>query len=544
MSYSVVIGNVNCALNEVFTKLARLQAKQNFSFAIVAGDLFGDCSKEEDLKQISALLQGNISVPLPTYFTVGSHPIPTRVIEKIESDDEVCPNLYFIGRRGTLKTSEGIRIAALGGEVTSDTGDPKVNNRYYARYTESDARALYGVRNADILITNEWPKSILERSKVPIPEGVTVPHGVECVADICSTLKPRYHFSARGDFFFEREPFFHLQSEDASDAKYLTRFINLASVNNAAKEKWIYAFTFDPDAPLPSTVPAGATASPLASVTRKRPTSTAHDGTFHRFARGDDAHYRPQKRARRPPPGPGECFFCLSNPEIATHLITSIGNDSYVTTAKGPLTTADTYPSLGFPGHMLIIPLVHAPTFTSITEQETRVSTYREMQRYREALHAMLQARAGGKLGAVTWEVSRGNGIHIHWQFLPVSADLITKGLVEAAFKVEAENLSYPKFERSTRPDGENEPGDFFRLWLWQPSRDNVEDGKNLKTLILPLTPDFRFDLQFGRRVMAKLLQLEDRINWRDAVQSTEEETRDAEAFKTAFKEFDFSLEE
>ncbi|KAL1976244.1 hypothetical protein VTN31DRAFT_2526 [Thermomyces dupontii] len=96
LSKIVVIGNVNCALNEVFTKLARLQAKQNFSFAIVAGDLFGDCSKEEDLKQISALLQGNISVPLPTYFTVGSHPIPTRVIEKIESDDEVCPNLYSL----------------------------------------------------------------------------------------------------------------------------------------------------------------------------------------------------------------------------------------------------------------------------------------------------------------------------------------------------------------------------------------------------------------------------------------------------------------
>lgn len=544
MLCSAVIGNVNCALNEVFTKLARLQAKQNFSFAIVAGDLFGDCSKEEDLKQISALLQGNISVPLPTYFSVGSHPIPTRVIEKIQADDEVCPNLYFIGRRGTLKTSEGIRIAALGGEITSDTNDPKVNNRYYARYTESDARALYGVHNADILITNDWPKSILERSNVSIPEGATVPNGVQCVADICSTLKPRYHFSARGDFFFEREPFFHLQSEEAPDAKYLTRFINLASVNNAAKEKWIYAFTFDPDAPLPSTVPAGATASPLASVTRKRPISSAHDGTFHRFARGDDAFYRPQKRARKPPPGPGECFFCLSNPDIATHLITSIGNDSYVTTAKGPLPTADTYPSLGFPGHMLIIPLVHAPTFTAITEQETRVSTYREMQRYRDALHAMLQARAGGKLGAVTWEVSRGNGIHIHWQFLPVSADMITKGLVEAAFKVEAENLSYPKFERSMRPDGENEPGDFFRLWLWQPSRDNTEDGNNLKTLILPLTPDFRFDLQFGRRVMAKLLQLEDRINWRDAVQSTDEETRDAEAFKTAFKAFDFSLEE
>jgi hypothetical protein len=30
-------------LRAVFTKLAKLHLKQNFSFAIVVGDLFGDC---------------------------------------------------------------------------------------------------------------------------------------------------------------------------------------------------------------------------------------------------------------------------------------------------------------------------------------------------------------------------------------------------------------------------------------------------------------------------------------------------------------------
>jgi hypothetical protein len=546
---SVVIGNVNCALQEVFTKLAKLHVKQNFSFAIVAGDLFGNCSSEEDLDQISALLQGNISVPLPTYFTVGSHPIPTRIVERIESNDEVCSNLYFIGRRGTLKTSEGIRLAALGGELATDgASDPKLNNRYHSRYTESDARSLNGVHGADILITNQWPKGITEGSKVPLPEGVVAPEGVQCVADICSTLKPRYHFSSSGDFFFEREPFFHMPSEDAPDLKPLTRFINLASFSNTSKNKWMYAFTLDPRAPTPSSVPVGATASPLASYVAKKRALESQKENFQRFSR-DYEYERPRKRTRRPPPGPDQCFFCLSNPDIATHLITSIGNDSYLTTAKGPLPTAETYPSLGFPGHTLIIPLIHSPTFVAISEPEARLATYREMQRYRSALHTMLQKRSKGELGAVTWEVSRSNGVHFHWQFLPVPSDLIDRGLVEAAFRVEAENLQYPKFERPTREDGENEVGDYFRVWIWHSPKSELmtDDNKTVnseKTLILPLTPDFRFDLQFGRRVMAKLLQLENRMNWRDDVQSKEAEQADAEAFKTAFKEFDFSLEE
>lgn len=539
---------MNCALQEVFTKLAKLHVKQNFSFAIIAGDLFGNCSSEEDLNQISALLQGNISVPLPTYFTVGSHPIPTRIVERIESNDEVCSNLYFIGRRGTLKTSEGIRLAALGGELATDgTSDGRLNNRYHSRYTESDARALNGVQSADILITNQWPKGITEGSKV-LPEGVVAPEGVQCIADICSTLKPRYHFSSYGDFFYEREPFFHMPTEDAPDVKPLTRFINLASYNKTTKQKWMYAFTFDPRAPAPTSVPVGATASPLASISMKRRALETQNEAYQRFSR-DVEYQRPRKRARRPPPGPDQCFFCLSNPDVETHLITSIGNESYLTTAKGPLPTAETYPSLGFPGHILIIPLIHSPTFSAISEPDARSATYREMQRYRSALHSMLQKRTKGELGAVTWEVSRGNGIHVHWQFLPVPSDLVDRGLVEAAFKVEAENLQYPKFERSTREDGENEVGDYFRVWIWHsPKGESTSDDTSIigseKTLILPLTPDVRFDVQFGRRVMAKLLQLENRINWRDDVQSKEEEQADAEAFKAVFKEFDFSLEE
>lgn len=171
----------------------------------------------------------------------------------------------------------------------------------------------------------------------------------------------------------------------------------------------------------------------------------------------------------------------------------------------------------------------------------------------------MLVSKSDRNLGAVTWEVSRAGGIHIHWQFLPVPKDLVAKGLVEAAFKVEAENEKYPLFQKKDIGEGKGENGDYFRVWMWRPREkgtednneehgDDISDGAMIKgveiSLVLPLSASFRFDLQFGRRVMAKLLRLENRVNWRDCGQSEAEEVADAEAFKQVFKEFDFSLEE
>ena len=172
----------------------------------------------------------------------------------------------------------------------------------------------------------------------------------------------------------------------------------------------------------------------------------------------------------------------------------------------------------------------------------------------------MLVTKAGGELGAVTWEVSRADGIHIHWQFLPVSIGLISRGFVEAAFKVEAENEKYPILKTRDIGDGRGEKGDYFRVWIWrpgendeaQPSEKENGHGSNRQgssagtetSLVLPLSANFRFDLQFGRRVMAKLLGLEKRVNWRDCGQEEAEEVADAEAFKKAFRQYDFSMEE
>ncbi|KAL8999218.1 MAG: hypothetical protein Q9169_001883 [Polycauliona sp. 2 TL-2023] len=554
-------------------KIAKLHSKNSFSLAIILGDFFAGHENHSDGNDIdvSALINGKIDIPLPTYFTVGKTPLPTSVIEKLEqSDDELCPNLYFLGKRSTTKTSEGLRIVNLAGSI-----DPAIlagvsKDKYLPFYTEDDAKALRGANSADILLTNQWPADVRKGSKIDLPDGVEAPAGEQHIAELCSALRPRYHFCTTSEAFYEREPFFHRATEKEPDILHTTRFISLASSDNPSKQKSLYAFSIDPTSSAPLSLPPGTTASPF-TVAQKRQRLPDQEQSFSRFSvpnGGGGDHYRPHKRARttRPPPGPQDCFFCLSSPKVNTNLIASIANDTYLTTAKGPLPIPSTYPNLPTPTHLLIIPLEHSPTLSSISIPEDRARTYKEMQRYRRALHSFLLSRPGKKLGAVTWDLSRAAGVHNHWQFLPVPVDLIKKGLVEAAFKVEAENERYPvTFRTKDVGDGTVEKGDFFRVWIWMPEdedrvdgqddgggfvadADGVEDGEEKrgkqKCLVLPLSATFRFDIQFGRAVMAKLLGLDGRRDWRACNQTDKEELDDAEKFKEAFEKFDWALEE
>jgi hypothetical protein len=194
---------------------------------------------------------------------------------------------------------------------------------------------------------------------------------------------------------------------------------------------------------------------------------------------------------------------------------------------------------------MIIVPLSHAPTITTGAMGEPdAMNTFKEMTRYREGLQAMVSTQSKHKLGAVTFEINRSRGIHAHWQFLPVPADLVLKDLVEAAFRVEAENLKLPKLEVRDFGIADEVEGDFFRVWIWA-EEENENDARIMgKCLLMRFDHTVRFDLQFGRRVLAKLLRLDKRLVWQDIAQSEEEESADARAFQRAFKLWDFTMAE
>ncbi|KAI0103244.1 CwfJ C-terminus 2-domain-containing protein-like protein [Nemania sp. FL0031] len=535
----IVLGSLEGKLEEAFAKLATLHKKQNFAFAIVTGNLF---ASDQDNETIDKLLNGTIQVPLSTYFTIGTTPLPQPIVERIEKDEEICENLHFLGKRSTTKTSDGIRIVTLGGALDASIVGGQSKEQHLPFHTSGDAKALRGANTADILLTTSWPAAVTTHSSVSLaPENKDAALASEEIAELCAALKPRYHFSASpAAFFYEREPFLHPPTDHESDSKAITRFISLAPFGNSSKAKALYAFSITPGEPITS-VPTGCTPSPFLS-TRKRAVRD-DDGQFNRFGNGHDQHGggRHKRRRRSPPPGPDRCFFCLSNVEVDTHMICCIGTEAYVTTAKGPLPSQDHFASSGlsFPCHQLIIPLSHEPTFQAMGADAENV--FKDMVRFKEAMQAMVSSQSKHSLGAVTWEISRQRGIHIHWQFMPVPFHLIRKGLVEAAFKVEAENQKFPSFQEADLGSAINETSDYFRVWIWS---DDGDTSIQSKELVMRLDDSFRFDLQFGRRVMAKLLGLEGRLSWRDVVQSTAEEVEDVDKFKATFKPWDFSLEE
>ncbi|KAL2016907.1 hypothetical protein VTK56DRAFT_2868 [Thermocarpiscus australiensis] len=537
-----VFGSVNGQLRSAFSKLSTLHAKNVFSFAIATGNLFGEAQDDD---QLTDLLEGRIDIPCPTYFTVGTIPLPARVVERIEKDEEIAPNLHYLGKRSVTKTSEGVRIVALGGTLDLNILAGLSKEQHEPFHTEGDAKALRGANNADILLTSMWPASVWRNSskaKELHISDTTAPSS-ESLSELCEALKPRYHFAMSPDSFcFEREPFFYETAEEDKGIA-VTRFISLAPWANAAKAKSMYAFTLNREAII--TPPLGSTLSPFHKpASRKR---SADQAEFSRFSHAHDNDHRRRKhrRERSPPPGPERCFFCLSNPNLPTHMVCSVGEDTYLATAKGPLPAADTFRKQGldFPGHFIITPLTHAASISAAAMSEDEAKrTLQEMKRFRESLQGMVSSLSKRRLGTVTWEINRARNIHVHWQFMPVPAEMVSKGLVEAGFRVLAEDLKLGKFTVKDFDTADEVPGDYFRVWIWA-EEDDAGGGRVIgKSLLLRFDEGVRFDLQYPRKVMAKLLDLEDRTVWQDVVQSEEEEAADVAAFRKAFKDWDFTL--
>ena len=182
----------------------------------------------------------------------------------------------------------------------------------------------------------------------------------------------------------------------------------------------------------------------------------------------------------------------------------------------------------------------------------------------------MFRARGAG---TVCFEVSRGTkGMHAHWQVIPVSTEKLAS--VVGRFQLTARQEGLGEFvERSGKEllCSEDSRGDsYFRVWVspgdtgdrhtltasgssstgtQEIKSENEGQGKGEvevedKWLCLPLMMDQYFDLQFGRRVLAGVIGGEsaERVNWKHCKQSVDEEKQDAEAFKSAFQPWDFTL--
>lgn len=177
-----------------------------------------------------------------TYFIIGDTPFPESIQKHIETTDgEVCSNLYYLGKQGVLTTSEGLKIAFVSGS------QPTEEELTTVTYSKSDIQKLCLTKlpvtlppGVDFLLSYEWPKDITELSSLPIAD-LKQDKNSAYISELAAALKPRYHFAASQDLFYEREPYRNIVSgfgaQEERPADHATRFIGLGEVLNKDKQR-------------------------------------------------------------------------------------------------------------------------------------------------------------------------------------------------------------------------------------------------------------------------------------------------------------------
>ncbi|EEB05980.1 CwfJ family protein [Schizosaccharomyces japonicus yFS275] len=511
------IGSADGNFTAVLEFINSLQEKHHFDFVICIGDFI--TKSKSDSNAVSDLISGKLKVSVPIYFSVGSEELPEEILNVVQGKTpDVCGNLICLPSIGSIKLTEGLKIMSACGIYTEDEPQDLNNTKCIPEYSPTlDASRLSSLKGeCDILFSNEWPPNIQNNSKLSLIEA---PAGCTPLETLLKSCRPKYHF-VPSKVYYEREPFDANSSESSN--RY-TRFIGLASFKNKDKQKFAYAFSVQlPDEP--SSPPLNTTVSPFAPQMLKR----AADSLVKSTSEGDNAAQdlavnQQQRKQKKPRIGPESCFLCLSNPAAAYHLIVAIGTESYMALPKGPLSTTVTNENkMQFPGHVLIIPLAHVATLSELDE-EAYQKTIGEMNKFKDSVKKMFKSFG---LEAVIFEVNKKQGVHLLWQVVPIPSSKVP--LLMPAFEKQSAEARFSFQKRDVRPKEYN----YFRAIL-----------PNGEVLVKPLKFRERFDLQFGRRVLANVLEIPDRVDWRQCSQTVDEEKKDAEDFKEAFKPYNFTLE-
>lgn len=486
-----MFGNADGQVKQAITKAHNVHNGKSgpFDILLLLGDVITSKTSQEDLDW---LFNKDNKFLLPTIFSTMTEPLAESVQNLIDSDD-IDPNLIYLSS-GTYTTASGLTIGCVG-------------------HNQEEVAIAKFSKQIDILVTGQWPQNVgkFTNAMDSVPELNSIPQSQQ-LNELVLKSRPRYHFCSAGNVFWERLPFNYADQRDR-----ITRFINLGHFNNSTQKKWFYAFNISTNTD--TSIPKEVTKCPLYI----RHGNMIFDQTdLRKRPRRDDHHDRKVKR-RPEPVRPDTCFFCLSNPNVDKSLIVSIGEESYLALAKGPLTTSTVSDSKpGYSAHILFVPISHVPTYSAIPDHETQSAVALEKQKY---LLALRQMYSDANLVGIGFEISRAKTVHIHMQIIPIANTLLKD--LESLFFQEAERQGYSMSKRELDSD----ETEYFKV-----------DIPDAEPLIIELIPDTPFDLQFGRKVIAKLLNCEDRVDWKNCIQSQVEEQADAQMFKNAFKPYEFTV--
>ncbi|CDP03158.1 unnamed protein product [Coffea canephora] len=595
----LLCGDVLGRLNQLCKRVSSVNKSAGpFDALLCVGQFFPD--SPDGLEEFNDYIAGRSNFPIPTYF-IGDYGVGAPKILSAASKEagnqgfkmdglKVCGNLYWLKGSGKF-TLHGLSVVYLCGRKSA-------SGMQFGTYSEDDVDALRALAEepgiVDIFLT--YPLHFTNRAATSdVPSGVSDSTDADStISELVADIKPRYHVAGTMGVFYAREPYTNV------DAVHVTRFMGLAPVGNKNKQKFIHAISPTPASTMSSVEicakPPNTTLSPYTVVEKatpteakaKRPGESGSDSQYWRYdvsqkrqkhgdgdserlcfkftssgccPRGEKCHFRHDEDARQQSirgvcfdllnkgkceRGPDcnfkhslqdengsassrrsfgtpssnrskECWFCLSSPSVESHLITGIGEHYYSALAKGPLVE----------DHVLIVPVEHSPNTLSMPE-DCEI----ELNRVQNSLKAYFENQ-GKQVVFFEWVFKRAT--HANLQVVPVPSSRASG--IKDIFNLAAKKLGF-KFK--TIESTNNSEG--RRLLRTQYDRScslfYVElPGGTILTHVVE--ENERFPSQFGREVLAGLLNTADRADWKNCKLSKEEETKMAERFKKQFEAYD-----
>lgn len=215
-----------------------------------------------------------------------------------------------------------------------------------------------------------------------------------------------------------------------------------------------------------------------------------------------------------------KCWFCLSSPSVESHLILSIGESFYCALAKGPLVE----------DHVLVIPVEHCSNTLSLKSEAEK-----ELQRFKDALKAYFKNQRKAVV-FYEWLFKHRHSMHANIQAIPIPFSKVAD--VRGCFNLAAKKCGF-EFELISPSNHDSEGRELLRTRFDGTSNFFYVELPEGTILSHSIADKEKFPIQFGREVLASLLNMEDRVDWRNCKLTKEEETKMTEGFKKRFEEFD-----
>ncbi|KAJ8883083.1 hypothetical protein PR048_014922 [Dryococelus australis] len=366
----LVCGDVNGKFKTLFIKVERVNKKQGpFAFLLCVGNFFGDSA--DSWKPYH---DGKLTVPITTYILGPRNPEKLKFFPDINGC-ELATNVSYLGKRGVMSTSSGLRVAYVSG-IESDGKEHAEH-----LFTDADVTSVRDVslrgkpnfRGVDILASSTWPKDI-----VHVNVDLQQTSYSWKLSWLANQIKPRYYFCPSSTVYYERPPYSNINSTGDTSV-HATRFIAVAEVGNKSDQKWLYAASLEPiDKMLSMDLYQGTTDQtecPFSGnmlLQNLNKTQIEHTSQFfydmNPPVEGDTRRKRPKNddggpaRKQRPVFDQESCWFCLSSADVEKHLVISIGEEAYLALAKGGLV----------PDHLLILPVTHHQSLSDVPEAVTK----------------------------------------------------------------------------------------------------------------------------------------------------------------------------